>query len=337
MKQLLDIEINLYQEENKKVFHLGATTKGFLKIRAKENINVQELGIHLIKVTTGQKDEIVFTQAIFNEDTLSKNEIYRFPINFVNSNHESYHGKKLQITFKLKPYLLTKESGNIKDKTEAYIIHFLEKDTVWATKPYLDFASKHSKYTIPPQETVLTHNSCLAVIVYSLLFLWFTFFLLGATMKQQNSADLLINLYLIGLGIIIFVNQYISNFVLGKIHLEIEETRDRNFTIYVGKEKKWQGIHRITAYFEIEEVNHGQRNSKDRMFHSIYKSQVYKLKPPYEDLKLSFKLPRFVPASLKTKDFQIKWSLKLKLATTSGLNYDFSWDFLVDKDYSANE
>ena len=126
--------------------------------------------------------------------------------------------------------MLTKENGKIKDKSEEYQIHLLDNQEEWATKNYLDFKTKHPKYTIYRQETTLTHNSCLAIIIYSLLFLFLGFFLIGATLKQQNNPDLLIKIYLIGLGIIIFVNQYISNFVLGEIYLRIEDTMDGNFS-----------------------------------------------------------------------------------------------------------
>ena len=297
-------------------------------------MNIQELGFHLIKVNLGsysKEEEIILTESICIDETLYQHEIYRFPIEFTNHNYESYRGKKAQLFFRLKPYLLTKENGKIKDKTEEYQIQLLDNQEEWTTKNYLDFKTKHPKHTISPQKTTLTLNSCLAIFTYSILSL---FLGLSVMSMQQSIPELLIKIYLIGLGIIIFISQYISNFVLGEIYLEIEGTMDGHFLIHIDNEKKWQQIHRISAYIEIQEFTYGAKsNSKDSNIYSIYKSSPHKFKPPYENLILPFKFPKDVPVSLRVKKFKIDWALKLKLATTFGLNFNFDWVFLVDKHY----
>jgi len=334
MKHKLDVEINLYQEKNKKVIFLGETIKGFLKIRPHEDLNVQEFGFQLVKVVTSEKEEIISTHSICSNDVLSQHEIYRFPINFINKEHESFKGKKLDITFKMKPYLITKENGNIKDKTKEYSINFIEKESIWTTVSYLNFYAEQSKYTITPQETILNHNSCFAIFLYTFLFGYFLCFTVSFAMKQESSLNnKVLIIYLIGLAITLFFNQYISKHVLGKIHLKIEETDDEYFTIHIKKDKKWRSIHRITAFFQIEEVNYGTRKSNERNTHTHYESKVYKVNPPYDNLALSFKYPKAAPTPLKIKAFRINWSLKLELATTFGFNYKFNWDFIVDKQY----
>lgn len=331
MKQKLDIEINLYKEKFKETFYLGEPIKGFLKIRAHENINVQELGVHLIKVATGEKEEIVSTHPIYTEDIISEHEIYRLPIDFINDKHESYQGKKLKITFKIKPYLITKEDGNIKDKTKEYPVNLLENNKKWATNSFLDFDIKNQKFSIAPQKTVLSHRSCFALVLYTFLFVYLFVFFVGFAMKEKSGLNNeIVMIYLIGAGIILFFTQYISKLVLGKIHLKIEETDEEHFTIYIDKEKKWKSIHRVVVYYEIEEVNNGARESGESNTNSIYRSTVHKFKPPYDDnLAIPFKYPKTAPTPLKTKNIRINWRFKLELAATFGFNYNFNWDFMV--------
>ena len=164
MKNKLDLDINLYQEKGRKSFYLGETISGFLKIRPIEDLAIEELGFHLVKVSIDE--EIILSCPVSTNETLSHYEIYRFPFKFINHNYESFKGKKLKINFKLKPYLITKTEGKIKDETKTYPINFLEKRDIWTSTPYLDFYTQQPKYTIPRQNKTLVHNSCFPILMY---------------------------------------------------------------------------------------------------------------------------------------------------------------------------
>ncbi len=53
MNKKLALKINLYQEKGKEHFGLGEDIKGFIKVRPHENLEIGELGYHLVKVILG--------------------------------------------------------------------------------------------------------------------------------------------------------------------------------------------------------------------------------------------------------------------------------------------
>ena len=325
MSKSISANIKLLYDLTDPKFYVNEPVKAEITVRAKETIEIEEIGWHLVLEARGKivsEDFVLKSGFLLENTTVEAGKEYKFEVEFVNDEVPTYTGVNVNFTIKLEVYVeeVKKKSGN-------FIKDLFTRAKEYEKSKTIPYQPKRKGITINDEQKEKTTKTSYAWMLIFVFIAVFVIFISPSWM--EFSADLTMYILLGMLGIIV-TYLAIVHLLIGKINIQLQKLDDEHFKVKIKNSNNWSFVNQVTAFYEIrEEVIDRRGTSSSTIDKQVFKSETRTFNNPHSVLYADMKLLQRYPGTYKIGDSKIYWQIELKIKTILGISFPFRKRFWV--------